>query len=56
MATMKSVSKKREERSTEELIKGFNEMAGRFDGFWTGLSLAERERFKKYLYDMRPPE
>ena len=53
---MKSVSKKREERTTEELVKGFNEMVGRFDGFWTGLSLSEREKFKKYLHNMRPPE
>ena len=53
---MKAVSKKREERSTEELIKEFNEMAGRFDAFWSGLSLSERERFKDYLSSMRPPE
>ena len=53
---MKTVSKKRDERTTEELVKEFHEMAGRFDGFWTGLSLSEREKFKKYLYDMRPPE
>jgi hypothetical protein len=53
---MKSVSKKKEERTMEELIKGFHKMAGRFDAFWTGLSLNERERFKEYLSSMRPPE
>ena len=53
---MKTVSKKRDERTTEELVKEFHEMAGRFDAFWTGLSLNERERFKEYLYEMRPPE
>jgi hypothetical protein len=53
---MKRVSKKREERTTEELVKGFHEMAGRFDEFWTGLSINERERFKEYLSEMRPPE
>lgn len=53
---MKAVTKKREERTTEELVKEFHEMAGRFDQFWTGLSLNERERFKGYLSSMRPPE
>jgi hypothetical protein len=53
---MKSVSKKKEERTTEEIVKGFHEMAGRFDEFWTGLSINERERFKEYLAEMRLPE
>lgn len=53
---MKGISRKREERTTEELIKEFNEMAGRFDAFWTGLSLNERGKFKEYLASMRPPE
>ena len=53
---MKSVSKKRDERTTEELIKQFHDMPGQFDLFWTGLSLNERERFKEYLNEMRPPE
>lgn len=53
---MKTVSKKREERTTEELVKEFHEMAGRFDEFWTGLSINERERFKDYLASMRLPE
>jgi hypothetical protein len=53
---MKAVSKKREERTTEELVKKFNDMAGRFDSFWSGLSLSEREKFKEYLSQMRPPE
>jgi hypothetical protein len=53
---MKSVSKKKEERTTEEIVKQFHEMAGRFDEFWSGLSINERERFKEYLSDMRPPE
>ena len=53
---MKKVSKKREERTTEELVKGFNEMAGRFDEFWSGLSLNEREKFREYLASMRLPE
>lgn len=53
---MKAVSKKRKERTTEELVKEFNDMAGRFDAFWSGLSLSEREKFKEYLSQMRPPE
>lgn len=53
---MKSISKKREERTTEELVKEFHQMAGRFDEFWTTLSINERERFKDYLSEMRPPE
>jgi hypothetical protein len=53
---MKTVSKKREERTTEELVKGFHEMAGRFDEFWSGLSLNEREKFREYLSSMRLPE
>jgi len=53
---MKSVSKKKEERTTEEIVKEFHEMAGRFDEFWSGLSINERERFKEYLSEMRPPE
>lgn len=53
---MKGVAKKREERSTEELIKEFKGNGGKFDSFWTGLSLNERERFKGYLSSMRPPE
>jgi hypothetical protein len=52
---MKSVSKKKEERTTEEIVKEFHEMAGRFDEFWSGLSINERERFKEYLSEMRPP-
>lgn len=50
---MKSVDKKREERSTEELIKEFKGNGGKFDSFWAGLSLNEREKFKKYLSSMR---
>lgn len=53
---MKKVSKRREERTTEELVKEFHDMAGRFDEFWTGLSINERERFKDYLASMRLPE
>jgi hypothetical protein len=53
---MKRVSKKREERTTEELIKEFKGNGGKFGPFWTGLSINERERFKEYLSDMRPPE
>lgn len=53
---MKKVSKKREERTTEELVKEFHEMAGRFDEFWSGLSISEREKFKEYLAEMRLPE
>jgi hypothetical protein len=53
---MKMVSKKREERTTEELVKEFNAMAGRFDAFWCGLSLSERGRFKEYLSQMRATE
>lgn len=53
---MKAVTKKREERSTEELIKEFKGNGGKFGPFWSGLSLNERERFKGYLSSMRPPE
>jgi hypothetical protein len=53
---MKKVSKRREERTTEELVKEFHEMAGRFDEFWTGLSINEREKFRDYLASMRLPE
>jgi hypothetical protein len=50
---MKKIGIKRKERTTEELIKSFKEMAGDFDKLWTGFSLKEREKFKKYLASMR---
>jgi hypothetical protein len=53
---MKAVTKKRQERSTEELAKEFKGSGGKFSSFWSGLSLTERERFKGYLSSMRPPE
>jgi hypothetical protein len=52
---MKTVSKKKEERTTEEIVKQFHEMAGRFDEFWSGLSVSEREKFKSHLAELRPP-
>lgn len=53
---MKTISRKREERTTGELVKEFKEAGGRFDSFWSGLSLSERGKFREYLSQMRPPE
>jgi len=47
---MKRIEKRKKEKSEKELIEEFNEMAGRFDEFWTKLSLPERKKFTNWIY------
>ena len=46
---MKRIERKKEERTTEEIVKEFQGMGGRFTEFWAGLSLSEREKFNGYI-------
>lgn len=53
---MKRIERKKEERSTEEIVKEFQGMGGRFAEFWSRLSLSEREKFNGYIEGLKKRE